>query len=85
MSAADASASDNTMASKWILSGVVAAIVGVVAAVSGIGLVLLLVAVVAAVGAFWLLDSLMTPSPDRSLGLAPGAAAVAWGTDVAGG
>ena len=73
MSAADASASDNTMASKWILSGVVAAIVGVVAAVSGIGLVLLLVAVVAAVGAFWLLDSLMTPSPDRSLGLAPGA------------
>ena len=77
MSASDADATGDDLVAKLVLSGGVAAIVGVVAALSEIGLPLILVAVVAAIAAFWLLDALLSPSPDRSrhqgLGHAPGA------------
>jgi serine/threonine protein phosphatase PrpC len=47
---------------KLIASGVIAVIVGLVAAVSGVGIGLLIVAVFASVAAFWLVDSLLARS-----------------------
>ena len=57
---------------KLVVGGAVAAIVGGVAALSSLGIVWVLVAVVGAVAGFWLLDALLSPSPDHPLGLAPG-------------
>ena len=59
-----------SLLSKVLVGGVVAAIVGAVAAFSGVGMLLVLVAVLGAVAAFWLLDSLLTPSPGHAF--APG-------------
>lgn len=77
MSTSEAGAGGNDVGGKLVVSAVVAIVVGVVAAASGIDLVLILVAVVAAIAAFWLLDALLMPSPSQGghqgLGLAPGA------------
>lgn len=62
----------NDLAVKLILSGAVALIVGGAAAYSEIGVGLIVLAVVAAVAGFWILDALMSPSPGS--GPAPGAA-----------
>lgn len=61
---------------RLALSAVIALIVGGVAAFSEVGVVLIVVAVVGAVAAFWLLDSASVPSPTPGLGLAPGAPGV---------
>ena len=70
-------ADSNDLVPKLIASGVVAAIVGAVGAISGIGVMFIVVAIAATAGAFWLLDALMQPSQVRGLGLAPGAGAEA--------
>jgi serine/threonine protein phosphatase PrpC len=61
------------LVAKLLVGAAVAVVVGGVAALSGIGVVLVVVAVVAAVGAFWLFDGLLAPTPEHSFGFAPGA------------
>lgn len=52
----------DSLVGKIVLSGVIAAIVGGVAAFSGIGIALVLIAMLLAVGSFWLLDSVFARS-----------------------
>lgn len=60
------------LVAKLLVGGVVAAVVGVVAVLSGIGTVLVVVAVIGALVAFWLLDAWLSPRPELTVGLAPG-------------
>lgn len=73
MSNTDSSAAGNDRIGKLVLSGGVAAIVCAVAAFADVGLMWIVVAAVAAIAAFWLIDALPLPASDHSLGFAPGA------------
>jgi len=56
------------LAPKLIVAGIVAAIVGGVAAFSGVDLVFVIVAILGSVAAFWLLDTLASRSSDTEIG-----------------
>lgn len=60
------------LVTKVIVGGVVAAIVGAVAAFSGVGLALVIVAMLGAVVAFWLLDSVLSSTPPPPAAVAHG-------------
>lgn len=60
-------APDDDVTAKIVLAGGIAAVVGGVAAFSGIGIGLVVIAVFAAVGGFWLLDSLLARDADAPI------------------